>query len=204
MVSLTESIVYSWFDRSAVDYRDLFMRLYIAYNAWYRKTTGKESDYEAIKALKMRFVLWDEYTEGVALNDLRKVMIQIVMVTRNAPLQTASGYWNGIVEDSDDWRGLVSFWYEVRCRLFHGIAYGTDYNEEIKLAYQSLYIYMDEIVKRMRSTFHKNDYQRLEELRILVKSGDDLKAKFAQEQRRLHEKYITSREIWNVDMMRRK
>ncbi|RWZ78808.1 MAG: hypothetical protein EOT05_03615 [Candidatus Microsaccharimonas sossegonensis] len=203
MVSVAESIVYSWFDRSCIEYRDLFMRLYIAYNAWYRKTTGKDNDFEAIKVLKTRYVLWDEYIEGTSLIGLRKIMIQIVMMTRNTPMPNTSGYWDGVVKDSDDWRGLIHFWYEVRCKLFHGSRYASAYTEEVKLAYESLYVYMQEITARMKLTFHKKDYHRLHELHILVKSHHELQPAFIQERLHLHNKYITSAEIWNVDMMRR-
>jgi hypothetical protein len=202
MVSMAESLIYNWFDRSHIEYRDLYMRLYIAYNAWYRKTTGKDSDFEAMRALRTRFILWDEYVEGRSLVDLREIMIHIVVMTRNKPIRCESGYWDGIVKDSDDWKGLIHFWYEVRCGLFHGSLYAARHTQETKLAYESLYIFMSEIVKRMKATFHNGDLLRLGELQILAESNDDMRQKYVQEQRKLRQKYIASGSLWNVDMMR--
>lgn len=203
MVGLTESLIYAWFGRSHIEYRDLYMRVYVAYNAWYQKVTGKTNDYEAIATLKTRFGIWDEYQRGQSLPLLRAVLIRIVMHTKNHPLASTSGYWDGIVKDSDDWVGLISFWYDVRCGLFHGSAYAHAHAIEVQLAYESLYLFMDEIVRRMKTSFRSTDRHRLEELRILVKHDLMRQEKYIKESVHLHQKYIESPELWNVDMRRR-
>jgi len=202
MVGISESLIYAWFDRSHIEYRDLFMRLYVAYNAWYRKVTGKSNDREAIAILGTRFVIWDEYTRGVSLVKLRRVMTQIAIHTKNRPMPVESGYWNGIVRDSDDWKGLISFWYEVRCGLFHGSSYALGHTSEVQYAYESLYIFMDEVVRRMKGTFHGSDALRLDELKVLAAADTAGSERYRTEAAHLQQKFITSPDLWNVDMAR--
>jgi hypothetical protein len=202
MVGLTESLIYSWFDRSHIEYRDLFMRLYIAYNAWYRKVTGKSNDHEAIRLLQLRFVIWHDYIRGHSLRNLRSIMEQIVAMTNTTPLKAQSGSWDGIVKNSDDWQGLIHFWYEVRCSLFHGSIYAASRTKEVQLAYESLYIFMSEVVTRMKKSFHEADYVRLQELRVLMNESQQDTNRYAKENTLLHQKYIRSPELWDVDMIR--
>jgi len=177
------------------------MRVYIAYNAWYRRVTGKTNDYEAIKLLQTRFVIWDDYVSGSALVELRKVMTHIAVYTKNNPVSVESGAWSGVVKDSNDWKALISFWYEVRCGLFHGSSYAIDHTIEVRYAYESLYIFMDEIVKRMRGTFKLEDTRRLKELEILTTAHNSMTVARIAEQTRLQQKFILSPELWNVDMV---
>jgi len=202
MVSVTESVIYVWFDRSTIEYRDLFMRLYVAYNAWYRKVTGKDNDYEAIQILKERFVIWDDYLQGRSLDALRQVLIRIVIQTANTPLKSELGGWSGRVNDSDDWRGLIHFWYEVRCGLFHGSSYAVEHTTEVQLAYESLYIFMAEVVSRMKYTFRTTDRVRLDELAVLSGLDGIRQEMYVTEKARLHQKFIQSPKLWNVDMVR--
>ena len=178
---MVEAIVYSWFDKAQIDYCDLCMRLYVSFNAWYRQTTGTEFDREGLTRLKKRFVIWDDYMSGRVLEDLRMLHLRI----------------NG---DTSDWQGLISYWHRIRCQLFHG-ALMTD-NESVKLAYESLNIFMKEIVTRMKRAFTDEDHHRLEEIEQLMRIGG-LKSEYLQRVRsELHHKYITAPNLWNVDMTR--
>jgi|GEM_PF-1009334 len=191
-------LVIQWFDRAQIDYNDLYVRLYISYNAWFRQVTHMTFDREAIARLKKRFVIWDDYINGRILQDLEPVVEQIVIATHTQPL-AASVRWNGIVEDSYDWRGLIHFWYQVRCDLFHG-SNGPDQTiaaERVRLAYESLRLYMQEITTRMKSCFTEEDYDHLLEIqRTTIDSPNH------EIRTNLYQKFINSPDIWNVDMIR--
>lgn len=202
MVGLSESLVYAWFDRSAIEYRDLYMRLYVSYNAWYRKITGKNNDPEAIAVLKTRFIIWDEYLQDQTMQDLRQVMTRIVTLTHTSPIQPETHAKKGMVADSSDWKGLIDFWYQVRCRLFHGANDADHYSVEVQLAYESLYIFMKEMTFRMRASFAVADTTRLEELRVLTMYSGVKQDKYNKEKMVLQKKFMQSPELWNVDMIR--
>lgn len=203
MIGLTESLVYVWFDRSAIEYRDLYMRLYVSYNAWYRKVTGKSSDYESIIVLKTRFIIWDEYNQDRSMPGLRQVMDRIVILTRMTPVSNGASEWKGFVQDNTDWKGLIDFWYQVRCRLFHGMTYEHNQSNEVQLAYESLYIFMREVTQRMKNSFILADKNRFEELQVLTKYSELKRDTYEVEKRLLQKKFIQSAELWNVDMVRR-
>jgi len=160
--------------------------------------TGSTNDREAIAILKKRFVIWDDYTKGKTLSNLKVYADRVSKLTTNAPL-AQHAYWNGMVESSDDWRGLIEFWYQVRCRLMHGSEVSPRY---VWLAYETLELFMGEIVERMQACFTEKDFQRLEELTTLVKSETGKDARFRRLQQKLQAKYIESPDIWQVDMQR--
>ena len=203
MVGLSESLVYVWFDRSAIEYRDLYLRLYVSYNAWYRKVTGKSSDFESIAVLKTRFIIWDEYNQNLSMPGLRPVIDKIVALTQVSPDSSGTVKEKGLVRDSTDWKGLIDFWYQVRCRLFHGMPNRYDRNDEVQLAYESLYIFMQEVTQRMKNSFILTDRNRLEELQVLTKYSGSKQAVYEDEKRLLQKKFIQSADLWNVDMVRR-
>lgn len=179
---LTKSVIFRYYERSGIDYEGLYMNLYVSYNAWFRRVTGHPNDKEAIGALKMRFVLWDDYQNGRALEGLDSIMSLLGL-------------------DVHDWKGLIDYWYSVRCDLFHGVV--SHYSQsDIRYAYESLKLFMDEIILRMRKSFNENDTQRLEEIRLLVKSQSTHTESFRHIQSRLYSKYIRSPDMWNVDMER--
>lgn len=191
-------LIIQWYDRAQIDYNDLYVRLYISYNAWFRQVTHTSFDREAISRLKKRFVIWDDYINGQILQDLEPIAEQIVISTHQQPLGAGSR-WNGIVDNSYDWRGLIHFWYQVRCDLFHGSAGANQVlsAERVRLAYESLGLYMQEITDRMKGCFTEEDYDRLLELqRLSTDSSDDTT------RQHLYQKFIHSPDIWNVDMIR--
>ncbi len=191
-------LVIQWYDRAQIDYNDLYVRLYISYNAWFRQVTRTSFDREAISRLKKRFVIWDDYINGLILQDLEPIAEQVVILTHQQPLD-AGTRWNGVVENSYDWRGLIHFWYQVRCDLFHGSnGPAQDISmQRVRLAYESLRLYMQEITMRMKGCFTEEDYDRLLEVQRATVGMPD-----SETRTNLYQKFINSPDIWNVDMIR--
>lgn len=201
---LTRQLITKWFERARIDYSDLYVKEYIAYNAWFRKVTGCNEDHEAIREVSRRFVIWDDYLHGRTLTTLSPIVEQIAVLTHKSPVRPMGTAWNGIVKDTFDWRGLIYFWYQTRCDLFHGLTIPgySHHDAHIKLAYESLNIFMSEIVKRMRYCFADTDFARLSEVRLLLQSTAGPVAELQEIEARLHQKFIHSPDIWNVDMER--
>ncbi|MBC7564671.1 hypothetical protein H7100_00350 [Candidatus Saccharibacteria bacterium] len=201
---LTRQLISKWNERAKIDYSDLYVKQYIAYNAWFRKVTGCDEDHEAIRQVSMRFVIWDDYVHGRTLIALGPIVQQIAVITNATPIRSTKPSWDGTVKDVFDWRGLIYFWYQTRCDLFHGstMPASAHFDVKIQLAYQSLHIFMAEILKRMRFCFSDSDFHRLTDVQLLLKSPqgpvDELKAIEAK----LYRKFIHSPDIWNVDMER--
>lgn len=190
--------IYRWYKKAQVDYTELYIRLYIAYNAWYRQVTGTTNDREAISALKKRFIIWDDYCKGRTIPNMKIYAERIVVLTNDKPLINNS-LWNGVVNNSDDWQSLIEFWYQVRCLLIHGSEVSP---RHVWLAYETLDIFMSEIVERMQSCFTDRDFKRLQELSTLAQTENGKNNRFRLLQRKLQAKYIDSPDIWQVDMQR--
>ena len=151
-----KDIVLRWYDRAQLNYIDLYVNLFISYNAWFKKATSKSRDRDAINELKKRFIIWDEYASGTKMNNLVPIAKKVSELTTVQPLTNLTGsdrYWDGVVKDEWDWKSLIEYWYRVRCNLFHGSKSPDDYRDQelIKLAYESLNIFMTEIVGRMET-----------------------------------------------------
>ena len=189
-------LIANWHQRAQIDYSDLYMKLYVSYNAWYRRVTGANNEREAITRLKHRFVIWDDYCNGRAMQALRLIAEAIV--------RHAAEHGGVIIKDADDWRGLIEYWYRIRCDLFHGsIELENRYfAQAVKLAYESLNVYMTEIVRRMNQCFSVDDLIRMREVNILLTAGGGDEERLSSELRDLQGKYINSLTIWNVDMAR--
>lgn len=190
--------VYKWYKKAQVDYAEVYIRMYIAYNAWYRQVTGHTNDREAIAVLKKRFVIWDDYCKGKTLHSLGPYIERIIIATNENPLNSHL-LWDGVVRASNDWKGLIEYWYQIRCLLVHGSSVSS---RHVWLAYETLGIFMKEIIDRMQACFTEKDFQRLEEVSILAKSSMQGSKRFQVLQRKLQEKYIESPDIWQVDMQR--
>ena len=196
-------VVLKWHERAQIDYSDLYMRLYVAYNAWFRQVTRTSFDREGIARLKKRFVIWDDYLNGRTMQHLTPSFEQIVAHTHDHPLH-AGNRWDGQVQDAEDWRGLIHYWYQVRCDLFHGSLFldQTVPEQRVRLAYESLNIFMTEITDRMKHSFTHADYERLKEIQLLAQTPGNDTAQFRDLQQALHQKFINSPDLWNVDMVR--
>ena len=194
-----------WIERAQIDYSDLYVCLYIAYNAWYRKVTQTSFDREAIARLSKRFVIWDDYMQGKTLQSLRPLLMEISNLTKkyggNGMMPQR---WNGVVDDDMDWKNLIRFWYQVRCDLFHGSSTNKIDEEgvRVRLAYLTLNIFMLEITKRMDQCFSTSDLMRLHELDTMLDTPIAATAEMQTKRHMLYQKYIHSHDIWTVDLIR--
>jgi len=143
-MNANEQVLY-WHRKAQIDYLQHYMSLYAAFNAWYRKTTGCSNDREALNKLRKRNVLWDEYVDGTSLRQLRHPMCLLVECTQREPVSHVTPHWGGEVSSVHDWPSLVEYWYRVRCMVVHGVPIRSAY---VHLAYDTLNIYMHEIVRR--------------------------------------------------------
>lgn len=196
--------MFRWYRQSQVDYAVHYMQLYIAYNAWYREVTNAATDREALALLKKRFVIWDDYIQGKTMQPLQPYMKRLTELTQRQSFPALTLYWDGEFKDRYDWRSLIEFWYQVRCLIVHGAEYQHLY---AWLAYETLNIFLGEIVDRMEARFDEGDLQKLKTLTTSGKSDNSTNTeegldRFKQLQQTLYEKYIASPNIWHVDMQR--
>ena len=201
---LARQLMRKWYERAQIDYSDLFMKEYIAYNAWFRKVTDCSVDHEAITRVTQRFIIWEDYTHGRTLIELGPIVEKISLLTWGQPVQPMGSAWNGVVKDDLDWKGLIYFWYQTRCDLFHGLTLPgrAAHDRQIKLAYESLNIFMTEIMRRMRLCFSDVDYTKLTEVQKLLRTDNGPVEALRVIESRLHQKFINAPDVWNVDMER--
>jgi hypothetical protein len=185
-----------WYRRAQVDYVEYYIRMYVAYNAWYREVTMSMNDREALALLKKRVIIWDDYANGKTMRSLRTYMERLVDVTQHQPLGSTA-HWNGTVNSATDWRSLIEFWYQVRCLLVHGSAVDAKY---VWLAYETLDVFMGEIVSRIHKTL--KSYEAAFGTASTPTPDSSLASKVSEVQRKMYAKYITSPDIWHVDMKR--
>jgi len=192
-----------WYARATIDYTDLYVKLYVAYNAWYREVTGVSNDRHAMSQLKKRFIIWDDYCHGRTMGALKEYMSRLADLTQQEPLQTPTLYWNGEVLDAKDWRSLIEYWYAVRCLVVHGAEVKPSY---IWLAYETLFIFMTEIVTRIQTKLLEYDPSRLKIIsaKLLEETSSSRSPRFQRLQQDLYRKYIAYPDIWQVDMQRTK
>jgi len=146
MSNFTISTIVSAYTKAQVDYVQCFIALYISYNTWYHEVTETTNDRRALTLLKKRYIIWDDYREGKVLRALRPYMEQLVECTTREPLHSQAKAWNGEVAHQNDWHSLIEYWYQVRCQLVHGSTMLAVY---VWLAYHTLNVFMEEIVRRM-------------------------------------------------------
>lgn len=191
--------VLSSYKKGQVDYASHFLWLYISYSSWYQRAIGTNNDRQALNELKKRFVIWDDYTNGRVLRQLRPYMERLSELTQREPFPASHMFWKGEFSSPDDWRSLIEFWYQVRCLIVHGTSVQAKY---VWFAYETLDLFMAEIIDRMSRCFTDKDMERLDELRLLARVPSGREATFKVLQAKLHQKYINSPNIWQVDMQR--
>lgn len=187
------------YKKGQVDYANHFLWLYIAYSSWYQRAIGTNNDRQALNELKKRFVIWDDYAHGHVLRPLRTYMQRLSELTQRDPFPASHMFWNGEFTGADDWRSLIEFWYQVRCLIVHGTPVSPKF---VWFAYETLDLFMAEIIDRMGRCFTDKDKERLDELRVLTQVPSDRTSTFKALQAKLHQKYINSPNIWQVDMQR--
>lgn len=130
-----------YFNCSKIDYFSLYMNLYAAYNAWHRSELGPVSNRDALRVLKQNFNIWHQYYQGDAMTEMKGLFEAVVDFT--------AGGWPVVVKDAEDWRSMVDFWYKIRCELVHGELDILDpcAKEGVRLAYCTLYVFMEEALR---------------------------------------------------------
>jgi len=191
--------IFHLYQQAQIDYSLHFLRLYITYNAWYRRVTQTSTDRQAIALLKKRFIIWDDYRQGATLQALTPYMRRLTELTHQKPFPSITLYWDGELQDAHDWRSLIEFWYQVRCLIVHGSEVSTKY---AWFAYETLNVFMAEIIERMQACFNSDDFHKLEELSSLADADPERSYRFRKLQHKLYQKYIASPDIWQVDMHR--
>lgn len=191
--------IYIHYQKAHVDYADLFLKMYITYNAWYREVTGTTNDRQAISSLKKRFVIWDDYSQGKTLTTLKPYMERLCELSQGSPFPSIRPYWDGEVSNPYDWNSLIEFWYQVRCLVVHGSDIRPKY---AWLAYETLDIFMGEIVDRMQACFSSRDLKQLEKITSLAPQNPQRTERFNKLQHSLYQKYVSSPDLWQVDMQR--
>ena len=136
-----------WYERAQIEYLHHYMAIYAAFNAWYRDYTDSHNDREALNILRKGSDIWNEYCNGLTMGELRATMYNLVEFTQREPLSYASPHWKGEIEHTKDWVSLLEYWYRVRCLVMHGAEINPQY---VHLAYETLNIFMGEVVQRGR------------------------------------------------------
>lgn len=199
MVPADVKAVYSWYKKSQIDYTQHYINMYVSYNAWYRQVSGSMNDRQAIGILKKRYIIWDDYLHGKTMRTLRPYMERLAELTQREPFMSENTYWTGSVESISDWRSLIEYWYQVRCRVVHGAELSPKF---IWLAYETLDVFMTEIVERMQKCTPKVDLSLEAEQDSLAEINKRRSEKFKVIQRKLHQKYLIAPDIWQIDMRR--
>lgn len=193
--------VLAWYQKAQIDYADQFLKMYVAYNAWYYQVTGTNNDRQALSMLKKRFVIWDDYCNGKTMAPLKLYMEKLVELTQRDPLVSNTRYWNGEIDNTQDWRSLIEYWYQIRCLVVHGAEVRAKY---VWLAYETLDTFMCEILDRIKACLDAYDYQELKQLSSLAEASSKRSQRFQKLQDKLYQKYIAMPDIWQVDMQRAK
>ena len=193
-------MIKTWHENAQIDYRESYIRLYIAYNAWFSQVTGVSNDRAAIDALKKRFVIWRDYRNGKTLRDMYSIADDIAEYTQRSKIIGVT------VNSPYDWQSIIEYWYKVRCHLFHGspVSHNDDYKLHIELAYNSLNIFMSEITRRMEQSFTDRDMKELGQISQLIELGSLDSELLHIRLSELQRKYINAPDIWNVDMAKYK
>lgn len=182
--------IYRWYKRAQIDYTEYYIRLYIAYNAWYREVTASTNDRQALAILKKRVIIWEDYRNDRAMKALKVYMERLVDLTQKEPLGKTL-HWSGVISDIHDWRSLIEYWYQVRCMLVHGSDINIRY---VWLAYETLDAFMGEIVDRMQKAL-----EAYSQLHSGIEANNTM-SKSRAVREKLQAQYFTSPDIWQVDM----
>ncbi len=164
-----QRLIIEAFQSSYIDYSGAYLQLYASYNSWYRYATGHSLDALALDAMKQRYEMWRDYFNSSCLTLLRSPMRRIYVLTQHRPLTSSTGA-KVMLEDDSDWQHLIDFWYAVRCDIAHQTSARLHgYHEQfVRLAYESLMVYMTEIVARLQLQSHAEQADTLARRRAFV------------------------------------
>ncbi len=79
-----------WYERAQIEYAQQYMALYASFNTWYRVTTGKTNDREALNILRHGNGVWASYQQGDAMYEMSSLMKLLVELTQREPLSYAT------------------------------------------------------------------------------------------------------------------
>lgn len=189
--------VCDWYEKSVIDYRKQYSALYTAYNAWYREVLSTTNDRQAVTALKKRYVIWEEYCDGRAMHDMKSLMERLADLTQKEPLHCQSPHWNGEINGVHDWQSLIEYWYQVRCIVVHGGRINLVY---VWLAYQTLDIFMSEIIHRVGRVLKGYTSTHLKDALTEFEFLDGGSERTQAIRQKMFLKYVGLPDIWQVDM----
>jgi hypothetical protein len=169
-----QKMVLAYFKKSQIDYAQHYLQLYAAYNIWYRSSTGEVLDATALMHLKRRHQIWKDCFDDTCMSQLRSLMRRIYVLTVHRPLVRDGMTWRGSLEDETDWRGMIDFWYAIRCDVVHGneAQLAGHHDLMVKLAHESLTIFMSEIVVRLQMTVDENNITSTQAMKRYVYSPE--------------------------------
>lgn len=143
---IPSSLTYDWYKNATVRYDDYYLRMYIAFNAWYQQAAHSTNDRVAIEYLKTRSDMWRHYLGHRAFHySLTPYIMQLVELSHREPLPTKKTYWDGRITDRSDWPSILEFWYHIRCVVVHGESVDDEY---LFYAYHTLNIFLGVVLIR--------------------------------------------------------
>lgn len=187
------------YSTSQINYDTQYTSLYTAYNAWYREVTGSSNDRVALSSLKKRYVIWDDFYQGKTLRHLQPYTERLAELTQREPLPSISAHWGGELQDKWDWRALIEYWYQVRCLVVHGASVRRVY---VWLAYETLSIFMEEIIQRTQQCYQSTAYQEVRGVALQTTQHEARSETFRQLRQKLARKYQALPDLRQVDMQR--
>ncbi|HJM04114.1 MAG TPA: hypothetical protein QF549_00560 [Candidatus Saccharimonadaceae bacterium] len=175
-----QEMILTYFKKSQIDYGQYYLQLYASYNIWYRSSTGESLDARALAQLKLRHQIWKDCFDDTCMRQLRSLMRRIYVLTVHRPLVREGSAWKGVLEDETDWRGMIDFWYAIRCDVVHGNdeQLAGHHSLMVKLAHESLTVFMTEVAIRLQLEVGEDEVSSSATMRRYVyssgKSGVDL------------------------------
>lgn len=175
-----QEMILTYFKKSQIDYGQYYLQLYASYNIWYRSSTGESLDARALAQLKLRHQIWKDCFDDTCMHQLRSLMRRIYVLTVHRPLVREGSAWKGVLEDETDWRGMIDFWYAIRCDVVHGNdeQLAGHHSLMVKLAHESLTVFMTEVAIRLQLEVGEDEVSSSATMRRYVyssgKSGVDL------------------------------
>ena len=129
--------------RAQIPYEHYYAALYAAFNCWYRNATQSQQDTEALTRLfANQATPFEARLPQSTFTQLRPYMYRLYALTNHQPLSISR--WGGSFKSTDDYEGLVWFWYAVRCMVVHGeiTAHSGLFEHYVKQAFETLQICM--------------------------------------------------------------
>jgi len=110
-------LIEEWFDRYEMAEYDKFIYLWISFNSWLSKESGKQKDRVMVNWFKNR----DDYKQSFVRTtkaDERIATAATFFITRKVTNMKTMAKYN--MESINDFENAVEVIYQVRCNLFHG------------------------------------------------------------------------------------